>query len=193
MTSIWSESAQCFRDCKIPRARITPMGTAWDHHACANDHDVAHRQVKTVLLNLIWSEFARWLLSSGVHKIQLTTTIHSFNTRRFQWIWFGVNPLSGCGLPASAMFQGRFLHSWARGFCPGKQMTMMSHIYRPRWFQLSWLWGNRLSDCWVTASANLAGWTDRRADWRMDTIPQSLFLLILRGTITDIKTWDPFY
>ena len=34
----------------------------------ANNHDVAHLQAKTVPKNLIWSESAQWLLSSGVHK-----------------------------------------------------------------------------------------------------------------------------
>ena len=41
-----------------------PIMSPW-----ANDHDVAHLQAKTVLMYLIWSESAQWLLNSGIHKI----------------------------------------------------------------------------------------------------------------------------
>ena len=40
---------------KIPGALITPMGMPMGAR-WANDHDVAHLQTKTVLMNLIWSE-----------------------------------------------------------------------------------------------------------------------------------------
>ena len=65
---IWSESAQWLLSSdirKISGALITPMDTPimppWAH-----DHAVAYLQAKTVPMNLIWSESAQWLLSSGV-------------------------------------------------------------------------------------------------------------------------------
>ena len=43
----------------------------------ANDQDVAHPQAKIVPKNLIWSESAQWLLSSGICKIPRTFTMPS--------------------------------------------------------------------------------------------------------------------
>ena len=41
-----------------------PMRPWW-----ANDHDVAHPESRRVPINLIWSESAKWLLSSAIHKV----------------------------------------------------------------------------------------------------------------------------
>ena len=51
---------------QIPWAFIKPMSmprlTQW-----ANDHAIiAHLEAETVLMNLIWSESAQWLLSYGL-------------------------------------------------------------------------------------------------------------------------------
>ena len=68
---ICSESAQWLLSSsvrKIPGALNMPMGVPimpqW-----ANDHAIAHQQAKTVPMNLIWSESAQWLWSSGVRRI----------------------------------------------------------------------------------------------------------------------------
>ena len=53
------------------------------------------------------------------------------------------------------------------------QMTMMLHIYRPRWFQWTWFGVNRLSGCWVTVSTmfcldeRMNIWTDRRRQFHI--------------------------
>ena len=68
---IWSESAQWLLSCgirKIPGVLNTPMGMP-KRPQWANDHDVAHLQANVVPMNLIWSESAHRLLSSGVHKV----------------------------------------------------------------------------------------------------------------------------
>ena len=53
---------------KIPGVVIMPMGTPitpkW-----ADDHDVAQLEVKTVQMNLIWSESDQRLMSYSVRKI----------------------------------------------------------------------------------------------------------------------------
>ena len=71
MNLIWCESTQRLQSSgihKIPGALIMPMGMpimpSW-----AIDHDVTHVQAKTFPKNLIWSESAQRLMSSGVGKI----------------------------------------------------------------------------------------------------------------------------
>ena len=71
MNLISSLSAQwllSFSFRKIPGALIMPKGMPimppW-----ANDHDVAHLQVKTVTMNLIWIKSSQWLLSFSICKI----------------------------------------------------------------------------------------------------------------------------
>ena len=53
---------------KIPGAFLMPMGMPMmPEWAC--DHDVAQLEVKTVQMNLVWSESDQWLQSYGVRKI----------------------------------------------------------------------------------------------------------------------------
>ena len=57
----------------------TPIMPPW-----ANDHDVAHVQPETVLMNLIWSESAQWLPTSGVREIPgalITSSGHDFQSQ----------------------------------------------------------------------------------------------------------------
>ena len=83
----------------------------------------------------------------------MTKMLHVYRLRRFQRTWSGVNRLTGCGIPVSARCQEPLSHLWACPLCPHKMMTMMLHIYRPRWFQWTWLGLNRHNDYWVSASA----------------------------------------
>ena len=53
--------------CSPYQAMGTPIMPPW-----TNNHGVAHLQARTVPKNLIWSESAQWLLSSGVRKISKT-------------------------------------------------------------------------------------------------------------------------
>ena len=90
---------------------------------------------------------------------QMTMTLHIYRPGWFQWTWFGVNPPSGCRVPASTMFQEQLSCLWACPCGSDEQKTVMLHTYRPRWFHWSWLVMNQLSGCWVTVSANLS-WPD---------------------------------
>ena len=89
-------------------AKTLPMNLIWS----------AHLQTKVIPTNLIWSESTQWLLSSGICKISgtlimpmdlplwpdgppITMTLHSYRPRRSQWIWFWVNPPSGCWVTAN--------------------------------------------------------------------------------------------
>ena len=73
MNLIWKESTQWFLSsciCKVSRLIITPMSTPmWPQWA--NDHDVARLEVKTVPMNLIWSESTRCLLSSSIQNVTI--------------------------------------------------------------------------------------------------------------------------
>ena len=84
---VWGESAQWFLSYgifEIPGTLITPMGMLimppW-----SNDHDVTHLQAKTILMNLIWSESAQWLLSSHVYKIARTLIIPMWTSIMPPW------------------------------------------------------------------------------------------------------------
>ena len=140
--------------CKIiPGAFITPMGTLmWAQWA--NDHDVAHLQVKMVPMNFIWmnppsggwvpvsARFQECLLYPWTHPCgpdgQMTMTLHIYSPRQFQWSWFGMN------LPVVAVFQclqdsrsPYYTHGWLCPRVPDGQITMMLDIYRP--IQFRWV------------------------------------------------------
>ena len=82
----------------------------------------------------------------------MTMTFHIYKPRQFQWTRFGVNQSSGCGVQASARFQEPLSHPWACPLCPHRQMTMMLHMCRPRWFQKTRFGVNQPSGCGVPAS-----------------------------------------
>ena len=69
----------------------------------------------------------------------MTKMLHVNRPSRFQRIGFGVNRLSGCGVPASARIQEPLSRKWTCPLCPHGQMTMTLHIYGLRRFQWTWI------------------------------------------------------
>ena len=71
MNLIWSKSNQWLLSSsigKVSRVIMMPMNKPmWPKWA--NNHDIAHLQVKTIPKNFIWSESAQRLWSNSIHKI----------------------------------------------------------------------------------------------------------------------------
>ena len=84
---------------------------------------------------------------------QMTMSLHTYRSRQFKWIRFGVNRLSVSGVLASARFQEPLSCPRTRPLRPHCQITMTLHTYRPRRFQWAWFGVNCPSNCGVPASA----------------------------------------
>ena len=54
---------------------------------CSGDHGIAHHQAKTVPMKLIWSELVKWLLSSGICKVQRDTHVTPMRPPMGKWLW----------------------------------------------------------------------------------------------------------
>ena len=113
-----------------------------------------------------WKQADHWGIPRPVNKIprafiiytwgpdgQMTKLLHVYRPRQFQITSFWVNRPSGWGVPAATRFQEPLSHQWVHPSCPHRQMSMMLHIYRLRWFQWTWFQVNRPSGLWVPASA----------------------------------------
>ena len=122
--SDWIESAQLFLSSgvrKVPITLITSVDMSlWPRWA--NNYGVAHSQAKMIPVNLIWSESAKWLLISVVHKTPGAVITSTGTSMWPQWAndhdvahlqaqtvpinWFGGNRegISGCCVIVSAKF-----------------------------------------------------------------------------------------
>ena len=140
----------------------------------ADDHDIAHLQYRPRQFQSTWFGVSQpsgcWVAASTrfqeclIHPWacpygpngQMTMTSHIYRPMWFRWTWFGVNQPTGCWVLVSAKFPGLLLCPWACPCSRNGQMTMMFHIYRPRWLQWTWSGVNWPSSYWVTASAKFA-------------------------------------
>ena len=87
MNYIWCGSAQLFLSYgfhKIPGAFVGTMWARW-----ANDYNIVNVLDKADPMNLIWSESAQWLLSSGICKFQECPCIRQDGSIELDLEWMG--------------------------------------------------------------------------------------------------------
>ena len=165
----------------------SPYNTPGRGHVArrVNDYDGVYLQVKTVAMNLICSESARWWLSSGIRNIPEAPiaplgrpiTLNIYKPIRFQWTWFGMNPPNGCWVTGSAKCEDALLRPWARPCVPmGKWRWRCTFTAKADSKELDLEWISSVADelwrPWGLGRMNgrMAGWTNGRTAIRQQTL-----------------------